>query len=156
MNISIIGTGYVGLVSGTCFAEMGNQVICVDNSPEKLKKLKNAEVTIYEPGLDTIFQRNIEKNRISFTGNLKDAVLNTDIIFLCLPTPQGEDGSADLKYVTGVAKEIGKILKDSRTAEYKIIVNKSTVPVGTAQIVETEIKANGFENFGLIAKKHLL
>ncbi|MEI7485419.1 MAG: UDP-glucose/GDP-mannose dehydrogenase family protein [Ignavibacteriota bacterium] len=156
MNISIIGTGYVGLVSGTCFAEMGNQVICVDNSPEKLTKLKNAEVTIYEPGLDTIFQRNISKNRLSFTGDLKEAVLNTDIIFLCLPTPQGEDGSADLKYVTGVAAEIGKILKDSGTKDYKIIVNKSTVPVGTAQRVEAEVKSCGFINFDIVSNPEFL
>jgi len=156
LNISIIGTGYVGLVSGTCFAEMGNQVICVDNSPEKLTKLKNAEVTIYEPGLDTIFQRNISKNRLSFTGDLKEAVLNTDIIFLCLPTPQGEDGSADLKYVTGVAAEIGKILKDSGTKDYKIIVNKSTVPVGTAQRVEAEVKSCGFINFDIVSNPEFL
>jgi len=156
MNISIIGTGYVGLVSGTCFAEMGNQVICVDNSPEKLEKLKSAEVTIYEPGLETIFCRNITKKRLSFTGDLKEAVLNTEIIFLCLPTPQGEDGSADLKYVTAVAKEIGKILKDSGTAEYKIIVNKSTVPVGTAQVVETEVKAHGFDNFDIVSNPEFL
>lgn len=156
MNISIIGTGYVGLVSGTCFAEMGNQVICVDNSPEKLTKLKNAEVTIYEPGLDTIFQRNISKNRLSFTGDLKEAILNTDIIFLCLPTPQGEDGSADLKYVTGVAAEIGKILKDSGTKDYKIIVNKSTVPVGTAQRVEAEVKSCGFINFDIVSNPEFL
>lgn len=156
MNISIIGTGYVGLVSGTCFAEMGNQVICVDNSPEKLAKLKNAEVTIYEPGLDIIFYRNIAKNRLSFTGDLKEAVLNTDIIFLCLPTPQGEDGSADLKYVTGVAKDIGKILKESGTTDYKIIVNKSTVPVGTAQIVEAEVRAHGFDNFDIVSNPEFL
>lgn len=156
MNISIIGTGYVGLVSGTCFAEMGNQVICVDNSPEKLAKLQNAEITIYEPGLDTIFQRNIAKNRISFTGDLKEAVLNTEIIFLCLPTPQGEDGSADLNYVTGVAKEIGKILKDSGTTDYKIVVNKSTVPVGTALIVEAKIKSHGFENFNIVSNPEFL
>ncbi len=156
MNISIIGTGYVGLVSGTCFAEMGNQVICVDNSPEKLAKLKKAEVTIYEPGLDTIFQRNISKNRLSFTGDLKDAVLNTDIIFLCLPTPQGEDGSADLKYVTGVAGDIGKILSESGTKDYKIIVNKSTVPVGTAQKVEAEVKSCGFENFDIVSNPEFL
>jgi len=156
LNISIIGTGYVGLVSGTCFAEMGNQVICVDNSPEKLTKLQNAEVTIYEPGLDTIFQRNIEKNRLSFTGDLKEAVLNTDIIFLCLPTPQGEDGSADLKYVTGVARDIGKLLKESGSNDYKIIVNKSTVPVGTSLVVEAEVKANGFENFDIVSNPEFL
>jgi len=156
MNISIIGTGYVGLVSGTCFAEMGNQVICVDNSPEKLAKLQNAEVTIYEPGLDNIFQRNIEKNRLSFTGDLKIAVLNTEIIFLCLPTPQGEDGSADLNYVTGVAKEIGRILSDNNVKDYKIIVNKSTVPVGTARIVDNEIRAHGFENFDIVSNPEFL
>ncbi len=156
MNISIIGTGYVGLVSGTCFADMGNQVICVDNSPEKLAKLKNAEVTIYEPGLEIIFYRNIAKNRLSFSGNLEEAILNTDIIFLCLPTPQGEDGSADLKYVLGVAKDIGKILKESGTTDYKIIVNKSTVPVGTAQKVEAEVKANGFDNFDIVSNPEFL
>lgn len=156
MNISIIGTGYVGLVSGTCFAEMGNQVICVDNSPEKLSKLKNAEVTIYEPGLEIIFYRNIAKNRLSFTGDLKEAVMNTDVIFLCLPTPQGEDGSADLKYVTGVANDIGKILKESGTNDYKIIVNKSTVPVGTAQLVESELKTYGYENFDVVSNPEFL
>jgi len=135
---------------------MGNQVICVDNSPEKLTKLQNAEVTIYEPGLDTIFQRNIEKNRLSFTGDLKEAVLNTDIIFLCLPTPQGEDGSADLKYVTGVARDIGKLLKESGSNDYKIIVNKSTVPVGTSLVVEAEVKANGFENFDIVSNPEFL
>jgi UDPglucose 6-dehydrogenase len=156
MNISIIGTGYVGLVSGTCFAEMGNQVICVDNSPEKLEKLKAAEVTIYEPGLETIFHRNIAKKRLTFTGDLKEAILNTEVIFLCLPTPQGEDGSADLKYVTGVAKDIGKILKESGTTDYKIIVNKSTVPVGTAQVVEGEVNAHGFDNFDIVSNPEFL
>ncbi|MFA5012056.1 MAG: UDP-glucose/GDP-mannose dehydrogenase family protein [Ignavibacteria bacterium] len=156
MNISIIGTGYVGLVSGTCFAEMGNQVICVDNSPEKLSKLKNAEVTIYEPGLEIIFYRNIAKNRLSFTGDLKEAVMNSDVIFLCLPTPQGEDGSADLKYVIGVANDIGKILMESGTNDYKIIVNKSTVPVGTAQLVESELKAHGYENFDIVSNPEFL
>jgi len=111
MNLAVVGTGYVGLVSGTCFAEMGNNVICVDNHQEKLKKLKNAEVTIYEPGLETLFYRNIAKKRLAFTDDLKVAILNSEIIFLCLPTPQDDDGSADLKYVLGVAEEIGKILK---------------------------------------------
>jgi UDPglucose 6-dehydrogenase len=156
MNISVIGTGYVGLVSGTCFAEMGNDVICIDNDPSKLAKLKKAEVTIYEPGLEIIFQRNIEKKRLTFTDNLKDAVLTTDVIFLCLPTPQGEDGSADLQYVLGVAKEIGKILKDSGKNGYKIIVNKSTVPVGTAQLVENEIKASSYTNFDIVSNPEFL
>ena len=156
MDISVIGTGYVGLVSGTCFAEMGNNVICVDNSPEKLKKLQNAEVTIYEPGLEIIFSRNIEKKRLSFTGDLKKAVLNSEVVFLCLPTPQGEDGSADLQYVLGVAKEIGGILKSSGNKEYKIIVNKSTVPVGTAQLVENEIRKEGGDNFDIVSNPEFL
>ena len=99
MKLAVIGTGYVGLVSGTCFAEMGNDVICVDNNPDKLAKLKSAEVPIYEPGLDLLFYRNIAKNRLSFTDDLKKAVLESEIILLCLPTPQDEDGSADLKFV---------------------------------------------------------
>ena len=156
MNISVIGSGYVGLVSGTCFAEMGNQVICVDNSPEKLEKLQNAEVTIYEPGLDILFNRNIEKKRLLFTGDLEEAVLNTDIIFLCLPTPQGEDGSADLQYVLGVADEIGKIMKEAKEHPYKLIVNKSTVPVGTAKLVSDEIRKNGFDNFDIVSNPEFL
>jgi len=156
MDLSIIGTGYVGLVSGTCFAEMGNNVICVDNHPEKLKKLKNAEVTIYEPGLEIIFSRNIEKKRLSFTDDLKYAVLNTEVIFLCLPTPQGEDGSADLQYVLKVAGDIGKIMKENNVREHKIIVNKSTVPVGTAQHVEAEIKKYGVTNFDIVSNPEFL
>jgi UDPglucose 6-dehydrogenase len=156
MNISVIGSGYVGLVSGTCFAEMGNQVICVDNSPEKLEKLQNAEVTIYEPGLEILFTRNIEKKRLLFTGDLKEAVLNTDVIFLCLPTPQDEDGSADLQYVLGVAGEIGKIMKEAKVQSYKIIVNKSTVPVGTAKLVSDEIRKNGFDNFDIVSNPEFL
>ncbi len=156
MDLSMIGTGYVGLVSGTCFAEMGNNVICVDNSPEKLKKLQNAEVTIYEPGLDIIFTRNIEKKRLSFTDDLKYAVLNSEMIFLCLPTPQGEDGSADLQYVLKIASDIGKILKDEKCDEYKIIVNKSTVPVGTAQLVENEIRKYGIKNFDVVSNPEFI
>lgn len=156
MDLSIIGTGYVGLVSGTCFAEMGNNVICVDNSPEKLAKLKNAEVTIYEPGLEIIFSRNIEKKRLTFTDDLKYAVLNSEMIFLCLPTPQGEDGSADLQYVLKVAGDIGKILKENNCKDHKIIVNKSTVPVGTAQLVEAEIKKYGVSNFDIVSNPEFL
>jgi UDPglucose 6-dehydrogenase len=136
MNLSVIGTGYVGLVSGCCFAEMGNNVICVDNDQKKLQKLKNGEVTIYEPGLEVIFLRNIVKKRLHFTDNLKEAVLNSDVIFLCLPTPPGEDGSADLKYVFGVAEQIANILIEDGDKNYKLIVNKSTVPVGTCEAVE--------------------
>jgi UDPglucose 6-dehydrogenase len=156
MDLAIIGTGYVGLVSGTCFAEMGNNVICVDNSPEKLKKLKNAEVTIYEPGLEILFFRNIDKKRLSFTGDLKEAVLKSEVIFLCLPTPQGEDGSADLQYVLKVAGDIGKILKENNCKDHKIIVNKSTVPVGTAQLVENEIKKHGVNNFDIVSNPEFL
>ncbi|MBN1632907.1 MAG: UDP-glucose/GDP-mannose dehydrogenase family protein [Ignavibacteria bacterium] len=143
MNLAVVGTGYVGLASGTCFAEMGNQVICVDNNLEIVKKLQNSVITIFEPGLETIFHRNIEKKRLSFTGDLEYAVLNSKVIFLCLPTPQGEDGSADLRYIRAAADQIGKILKDNKVTEYKIIVNKSTVPVGTAGLVEQEIKKYG-------------
>ncbi|CAN5510439.1 UDP-glucose/GDP-mannose dehydrogenase family protein [soil metagenome] len=156
MDLAIIGTGYVGLVSGTCFAEMGNQVICVDNSEEKLKKLQNEEVTIYEPGLELIFHRNIEKKRISFTNDLKKAVSESDVIFLCLPTPQGEDGSADLKYVMGVADDIGKILKETGDKDYKIFVNKSTVPVGTAQRVHGNIAKHGVKNFDVVSNPEFL
>ena len=156
MNLAVVGTGYVGLVSGTCFAEMGNNVICVDNHVEKLKKLKNAEVTIYEPGLDTIFYRNIAKKRLTFTDDLKDAVVNSEIIFLCLPTPQGDDGSADLQYVLGVAESIGKILKENDDKDFKIIVNKSTVPVGTAKKVTEKIAAAGAKNFDVVSNPEFL
>jgi len=151
MNLSVIGTGYVGLVAATCFAEMGNDVICMDNSPEILEKLKKSIVPIYEPGLDIIFQRNIEKKRLSFTGELIDAVLNSDIIFYCLPTPQGGDGSADLRFVLGVADETGKILKENNDNNYKIIVNKSTVPVGTGQKVKKVIESHGVKNFDIVS-----
>ncbi len=156
MKISVIGSGYVGLVSGTCFAEMGNQVICVDNNPEKLAKLQNAEVTIYEPGLDIIFYRNIAKKRLEFTDDLKFAVKNTDVIFLCLPTPQGGDGAADLRFVLGIADDIGKILKEEKISEFKVIVNKSTVPVGTAQMVEEKVKQHGVSNFAIVSNPEFL
>ncbi len=156
MNVAVVGTGYVGLVSGTCFAEMGIQVICVDNHPEKLAKLKNGEVPIYEPGLEIIFYRNIAKKRLSFTDDLKNAVLNSEVIFLCLPTPMGEDGSADLKYVLGVADDIGKILKENKVTEYKVFVNKSTVPVGTAQRVKDAISKHGKFNFDIVSNPEFL
>jgi UDPglucose 6-dehydrogenase len=156
MKISVIGTGYVGLVSGTCFAEMGNQVICVDNNPEKLAKLQNAEVTIYEPGLDLIFYRNIAKKRLEFTDDLKYAVKNTDVIFLCLPTPQGGDGAADLRFVLGIGDDIGKILKEEKINDFKVVVNKSTVPVGTAQMVEDKIKHHGVTNIAIVSNPEFL
>ncbi len=130
MNIAVVGTGYVGLVTGTCLAETGNTVICVDINEEKVKKMKEGVVPIYEPHLDVLFHRNIKAGRLSFTTNLAEAIEKAKIIFLALPTPPGEDGSADLSYIIGVAKDLGKIIKD-----YKVIVDKSTVPVGTADKV---------------------
>ncbi|MBK8943851.1 MAG: UDP-glucose/GDP-mannose dehydrogenase family protein [Ignavibacteriae bacterium] len=156
MKISVIGTGYVGLVSGTCFAEMGNDVICVDNNPQKLAQLKKAEVPIYEPGLDLLFYRNIAKNRLHFTDDLKSAVLDCEVIMLCLPTPQGEDGSADLKYVYGIADEIGKILSENPGHDFKIIANKSTVPVGTSAAVTKILKKYNIENFEVVSNPEFL
>ncbi len=130
MNIAVVGTGYVGLVTGTCLAETGNTVVCVDINEEKVKKMKDGVVPIYEPHLDVLFHRNIKAGRLSFTTNLAEAIEKAKIIFLALPTPPGEDGSADLSYIIGVAKDLGKIIKD-----YKVIVDKSTVPVGTADKV---------------------
>jgi len=130
MKIAVVGTGYVGLVTGTCFAETGNLVHCVDVNKEKVEKLKKGECPIYEPGLDVLLQRNIKEKRILFSTDLKAAVDKSDIIFLALPTPPGEDGSADLKYILNVAEDLSKII-----TTYKVIVNKSTVPVGTAEKV---------------------
>jgi UDPglucose 6-dehydrogenase len=154
MNISIIGTGYVGLVSGTCFAEMGNDVICVDNNLEKLNELKNGKIPIYEPGLEVLFERNVREKRLTFTNDLKYAVDNSEIVFLCLPTPQDEDGSADLQYVLNVASDIGSIIKENNN--YKIIVNKSTVPVGTAQKVTQNILDSGGRNFDVASNPEFL
>lgn len=151
MKVSVIGTGYVGLVTGVCFAESGNDVICVDNDPEKLGKLRAGEVPIYEPGLEVVFERNLKEGRIRFTDSLRDAVENSEIIFLALPTPPMEDGSADLKYVLGVAGEIGKMLTD-----YRIIVNKSTVPVGTADLVRAEIAKSTQVEFDVVSNPEFL
>lgn len=150
-NIAVIGTGYVGLVTGTCFAETGNQVICVDIDEAKVNKMKNGEVPIYEPHLDVIFERNIKQNRLSFTTDLKEAVDFADIIFLALPTPPGEDGSADLSYVLGVAKEIGQIMTD-----YKVLVDKSTVPVGTAEKVTAAVKSQTEVPFDVVSNPEFL
>ncbi|HMS30495.1 MAG TPA: UDP-glucose/GDP-mannose dehydrogenase family protein [Saprospiraceae bacterium] len=131
MNVAVVGTGYVGLVTGTCFAETGNHVICVDNNEEKLAQLQRGEIPIFEPGLELIFERNCKQKRLSFTADLKSAVQNSQIIFLALPTPPGQDGSADLKYVLGVASQLAELID-----QHKVIVNKSTVPVGTAEKVD--------------------
>ena len=137
MKITVVGTGYVGLVTGTCFSETGNKVTCVDIDKNKVDKLSGGQITIYEPGLEKIFLRNIKEGRLTFTTELEAAIEGAEIIFLALPTPPGADGSADLKYVLGVADHLGKILKD-----YKVIVNKSTVPVGTADKVSAAIAKN--------------
>ena len=130
MNITVVGTGYVGLVSGTCFAETGNHVVCVDIDENKVNKLQKGELTIYEPGLEVLFERNVDQKRLTFTTSLTEGIKDAEIIFLALPTPPGEDGSADLSYILGVAEDLSKIIKD-----YKVIVDKSTVPVGTAEKV---------------------
>lgn len=136
MRIAVIGTGYVGLVTGTCFAETGNMVTCVDIDINKVTKLMSGEITIYEPGLEKIFLRNLKEERLTFTTNLEEGIKDASIVFLALPTPPGENGSADLKYILSVAKEIGKLIKPG---DYKIIVDKSTVPVGTAEKVRATI-----------------
>lgn len=137
MKIAVIGTGYVGLVTGTCLAETGNDVICVDINEAKVKQMQNGEVPIYEPGLDLLFHRNIEQERLTFTTNLADAVKESQIIFMALPTPPGGDGAADLSYILGAAKDISKLITG-----YKVIVNKSTVPVGTADKVKAVFTEN--------------
>ena len=154
MKIAVIGTGYVGLVSGTCFAESGNNVICVDINENKVKRLSEGEIVIYEPGLEVLFQRNLKENRLYFTTDLKHAVKNSDLIFLALPTPPGEDGSADLSYVLGVAGDIGKILDEIK--EYKVIINKSTVPVGTAEKVHAKISENYSGEFDVVSNPEFL
>lgn len=136
MNIAVIGTGYVGLVTGTCFAESGNMVTCVDVDEVKIKKLSSGKITIYEPGLEKLFERNTSEGRLKFTTSLEEGIKNAAIIILALPTPPNGDGSADLKYVIGVSKEIGKLLQKD---DYKIIIDKSTVPVGTADKVHQTI-----------------
>jgi UDPglucose 6-dehydrogenase len=136
MNIAVIGTGYVGLVTGTCFAESGNIVTCVDIDEKKIEKLSSGHITIYEPGLEKIFDRNAKEGRLQFTTSLEEGIKDARIIFLALPTPPNGDGSADLKYVLGVAKNIGALLQHG---DYKVIVDKSTVPVGTADRVRNTI-----------------
>jgi UDPglucose 6-dehydrogenase len=143
MKIAVVGTGYVGLVTGTCFAETGNIVTCVDIDKTKVDKLSSGEITIYEPGLEKLFLRNQKEGRLKFTQSLSDAIEDAQIIFLALPTPPGADGSADLKYILGVADDIGKLLKP---LDYKVIIDKSTVPVGTAEKVKQAIINSGGGN----------
>ena len=151
MKITVVGTGYVGLVTGTCLAETGNHVCCVDIDERKVNKLKNGQITIYEPGLEKLFERNLKEERLSFTTSLEEGLLEAEIVFLALPTPPGEDGSADLKYVLGVADDIGKLLTD-----YKIIIDKSTVPVGTAEKVRDAIAKNYKGGFDVVSNPEFL
>jgi UDPglucose 6-dehydrogenase len=151
MKIAVIGTGYVGLVTGTCFAETGNDVVCVDIDAGKVQKLSNGQITIYEPGLEKLFLRNLKEERLRFTTKLEDGIREAQIIFLALPTPPGEDGSADLKYILGVADHLGKILKD-----YKVIVDKSTVPVGTAEKVHAAVAKNYKGEFDVVSNPEFL
>jgi UDPglucose 6-dehydrogenase len=151
MKIAVVGTGYVGLVTGTCFAETGNDICCVDIDVDKINKLKAGQITIYEPGLEKLFLRNLKEERLHFTTNLEEGIKDATIIFLALPTPPGENGSADLKYVLGVAEDIGKIL-----TSYKVIVDKSTVPVGTAQKVNNAIAKNYSGEFDVVSNPEFL
>ena len=151
MKIAVVGTGYVGLVTGTCFAETGNNVTCVDIDVNKVNKLKNGEITIYEPGLEKLFLRNLKEGRLHFTTNLAEGIKDAAIIFLALPTPPGEDGSADLKYILGVADDLGKIMTD-----YKVIVDKSTVPVGTSEKVQEAIAKNAKVDFDVVSNPEFL
>src|SRR5574343_796614 len=151
MKIAVVGTGYVGLVTGTCFSETGNKVTCIDIDQKKVDKLSKGEITIYEPGLEKIFLRNLKEGRLHFTTNLAEGVKDATIVFLALPTPPGEDGSADLKYILGVADDLGKIIKD-----YKVIVDKSTVPVGTAEKVYAAIAKNATVDFDVVSNPEFL
>ena len=151
MKIAVVGTGYVGLVTGTCFAETGNYVSCVDIDERKINKLSGGQITIFEPGLDKLFQRNLKEARLSFTTNLEEGIKDAQIIFLALPTPPGEDGSADLKYILKVADDLGKIMKD-----YKVIIDKSTVPVGTSKKVHAAIAKNATVEFDVVSNPEFL
>jgi UDPglucose 6-dehydrogenase len=151
MKIAVVGTGYVGLVTGTCFAETGNHVTCVDIDIDKVEKLKNGIIPIYEPGLDVLFERNIRQGRLHFTTDLKAGIAGAKIIFLALPTPPGEDGSADLKYVLKVAEDLGPLLE-----EYTVVVDKSTVPVGTAEKVQAKIAEGAKGPFDVVSNPEFL
>ena len=151
MNITVIGTGYVGLVAGTCLADMGNSVICVDNNQRKIEQLQNGIIPIYEPGLEELLQLNTAEKRLTFSTNLDDAVKKSDVCFIAVGTPQGEDGSCDLKYVLDVAKSIAKSMNG-----YKVIVDKSTVPVGTAENVTELVKKYTKYDFDVVSNPEFL
>ncbi|TWF33592.1 UDP-glucose dehydrogenase [Chitinophaga polysaccharea] len=151
MKITVVGTGYVGLVTGTCFAETGNDVTCVDIDANKVKKLSSGQITIYEPGLEKLFERNLKEGRLSFTTSLEEGIKGAEVIFLALPTPPGADGAADLSFVLNVAAHLGKIMTD-----YKVIVDKSTVPVGTAERVAAAIAENCKTPFDVVSNPEFL
>ena len=151
LNITIVGTGYVGLVTGTTLAELGNSVYCVDIDEKKVEGMKNGIVPIYEPNLEEMFLRNIQSERLFFTTNLKEALDKSEVVYLALPTPPGEDGSADLSYVLRVANDIGELM-----TEYKVVVNKSTVPVGTADKVRETISAKTTIDFDVVSNPEFL
>lgn len=151
MRITVVGTGYVGLVTGTCFAETGNNVTCVDIDENKVKKLSSGQITIYEPGLEKLFERNLKEERLQFTTNLAEGISDAQVIFLALPTPPGADGAADLSFVLKVAEQLGKLLTD-----YKVIVDKSTVPVGTAEKVHAAIARNCKVEFDVVSNPEFL
>lgn len=151
MNIAVVGTGYVGLVTGTCFAETGNHVVCVDINEEKVRMMKEGKVPIYEPHLDVLFERNIRQGRLHFTTVLKEALDKAEIVFLALPTPPGEDGSADLSYVLKAAEDIGR-----QMTGYKVLVDKSTVPVGTAEKVHAAVKKYATVEFDVVSNPEFL
>jgi UDPglucose 6-dehydrogenase len=151
MRIAVVGTGYVGLVTGTCFAETGNNVCCIDIDKEKVTRMRAGEVPIFENGLEELFHRNQEQGRLTFTDNLEEGIEGAEIIFLALPTPPGADGSADLKYILGVANQLGGLLK-----KYAVIVDKSTVPVGTAEKVHTAISKNARVDFDVVSNPEFL
>ena len=151
MNVTVIGTGYVGLVTGTCLSDMGNNVTCVDIDEKKVAEMKEGKVPIYEPNLEELFHRNIKGNRLHFTTSLKEGIKDSTIIFLALPTPQDEDGSADLSYVEAVAHDLGKLIED-----YKIIINKSTVPVGTSDRVREIVSSHTDVPFDVVSNPEFL
>jgi len=154
MKIAVIGTGYVGLVSGTCFADSGNDVICVDIDEKKVEQMRNGVVPIYEPGLNRVFDRAIREKRLSFTTDLEEAFKTAEVVFLCLPTPPGADGQADLSFVLNVADNLGDLF--NKYPEYRVVVNKSTVPVGTADKVRDKISSKTDAEFDVVSNLEFL
>lgn len=151
MKIAVVGTGYVGLVTGTCFAESGNNVTCIDIDKEKVALMQSGKIPIYEPGLEILFSRNISEKRLTFTESLKDGIKDAEVIFLALPTPSGDDGSADLTYVLNVSEDLGKLID-----KYVVIVDKSTVPVGTSEKVTQALRKSGSNNFSVVSNPEFL